>query len=248
MVPGGCCANRPASAFPCTAATLIDAEDTTGQAGSPASRNTETAATSPLVPQFKFTSSSSCRSSALSQASKKLNPDTPTQATRGVKGLSDCENASLPQEKPPYGHTLAIDSRSIQSAESTIGIPISRPVRPAQTSGTNRQASDISIAPRAKKIDCSPASASHGIGPRYTVSQKMWLPKNTNPATRPTSSDPPMLRPRSDHRITAVPTKISGHQPSAGKPPALSNPPIAAAVTAHRRDSGGLGDGCTRTA
>ena len=57
----------------------------------------------------------------------------------------------------------------------------------------------MSIAPRAKNTDSSPARASQGTGPRYTVSQKMWVPKNVNPPMRPTRNAPPARRARSDH-------------------------------------------------
>ena len=58
----------------------------------------------------------------------------PSQATSGANGLSDCDSATRPQEKPPYGQLPATTSRQVQSPATTTG---SRP-EPAEPSSATR--------------------------------------------------------------------------------------------------------------
>ena len=164
--PGARCANRPAFESPWTAATRNEPEDTNGQAGTASTATMAAVATTPRSVPAILVSSTHCSSNALSVAMTKLRPEAPIQATSGANGLSDWEKARRPQEKPPYGQTAAIASRSVQRPPRTTGSIPSRPPTPGHIFGTNRQARAMSTAPSAKKIDCSPASASHGIGPR----------------------------------------------------------------------------------
>ena len=81
-------------------------------------------------------------------------------------------------------------------------------------------------------------SVAHGMGPRYTVSQKMSVPQKANPPASPTTSELQNRRPMSDHIIRAGPRMASGHQPRFGNAPARVAPAIAAASTASGRLAG----------
>jgi hypothetical protein len=90
-----------------------------------------------------------------------------------LNGLSDWEMATRPQENPPYGHTAEIASRAVHSPATTTGTMPSRPSLEGQTRGPTLRTTAVRARPAAKKIDCSPARASHGTGPRYRVSQEI---------------------------------------------------------------------------
>ena len=93
--------------------------------------------------------------------------------TARASGLSDCENATRPQENPPYGQTAAMPSRAIQSPATTAGSSRSRPGPVGQTRGSQRYAQVISRAPSRTRAPSSTDSADHGIGPRKTAAHSM---------------------------------------------------------------------------
>ncbi len=103
----------------------------------------------------------------------KPTPATPSQANSEFSGLSDCENATRPQEKPPYGQTAAMPSRAIQSPATTAGSSRRRPGPLGQTRGSQRYAQVISMPPRPHQSAISTESADHGIGPRNTAAHSM---------------------------------------------------------------------------
>ena len=69
---------------------------------------------------------------------RKLTPDTPNQANSGASGLADCEKATRPQEKPPYGQTLSTASLSVQSPPTTTGTNSRRLQTPGKARGIQR--------------------------------------------------------------------------------------------------------------
>ena len=73
------------------------------------------------------TAKGSSTRSATSQTITKLRPEIPSQATSGASGLVDCDSATRPQEKPPYGQVPVTNSRSTQSPATMTGSSPSRP-------------------------------------------------------------------------------------------------------------------------
>jgi hypothetical protein len=96
-------------------------------------------------------------------------PGEPNQDTRPSVGLSACENASLPQVKPPYGMRPRMASSATQTAAVQTGQPGSRmtSVTPS-ASGMKNSASN-----RARMI--------HGIGPTSMPVQSSSGRKNPAP-------------------------------------------------------------------
>ena len=112
----------------------------------------------PRSAQARFTSSSSLQQQRAQPGEQEAEPGDADPGDQRPNGLSDCENASRPQEKPPYGHTLAIASRSVHSAgEHERAAAAAGRVRPGQTRGHPALGQASSASRRcAKKSDFEP--------------------------------------------------------------------------------------------
>ena len=100
----------------------------------------------------------------------------PSQANSGAIGLSDCDSATRPQAKPPYGQTLADASRAIQSPATTSGQQTS-----SRASGAGPDARHPAVGERDQRRAPSAhaerhrasTSADHGTGPRKSAAHSM---------------------------------------------------------------------------
>ena len=72
-----------------------------GQDGTASTSAIAPRATAPRTTVLTSTAKNSSISRATSQTMTNPRPEMPSQATSGAYGLSDCDSATRPQEKPP---------------------------------------------------------------------------------------------------------------------------------------------------
>ena len=164
--PGGASSKYPAGPLPCTAAMRVVPSVVAGQAGM--ANTSATAMPASSARESVRTSSAPGNSTrrATSQTMAKLRPEIPSQATSGASGLTDCDSATRPHEKPPYGQVPVTNSRSTHNPPTITGSSPSRPSVVGNARGTQRYARVIRMPPTPQNSDSRVASAIQGTGPR----------------------------------------------------------------------------------